>query len=914
MNKPGKACIAMMCAFFVGSIASTVLAAAPDGNGMTLEQYELVFGLDLNDPAIAILDHDQDGVLNWQEWYKRTNPFIADSDEDGWPDGIDNEISRARLYFHPLFTDGDLLRGLWPAWLVRAFKVQGAWETGLGAWYVPAGTSGRLCLVVDRALLNADLELQLEFYDGPADAALFVDLVNEHEEVLASSELFGNLLEGSGEIVVKGLIIPLRDYPEARGIYLRGRGEIFVLGGALFVEKGAVGMGGGLEVPDNDIEQPVLEQSPTGHKVGRAIPGEPIKEAAARGAVSPALRASTVKAQSLGQFVQALMSDGDFIITRDALSGGGTRQTSPAFIMEDSFAQSSAIGFSFGSNIILHAGYQQAETERLELWNVSVTPPPYQAQIRRFNPALGETATFSYVLSTPARAVTVGVSNVLLVRTLLAQQLQSGGLQTVAWDGKNNASNLVSVGTYQFYLSATNYEGVGTNYQAGDVNEIRMEVDTNISVIKSVSDQPDPFFPAITNSTISYVTAAPAGVNDLNITVEIFAGILSGALVRRWNLNNQPLGSNAVVWDGTDSTGINAPDGLYAYSIRNRGGIAGRANTKTGAIMLIRTNTQAVSNADVEVRYSGPATIYITSASPVEASSALFAIKTAAPGQMLQSMIYRIEATPPTNFVPPALMAFKYNPAISGDIEQKLQIRRYNATNMAWEIVPVQFIDYANHQVLAEITSLSLFALFLGEDTTPPVVQIISPEAREYYQNAAIDIIYEVEDPVVGGISSGVTEVFVYLNGELYPYASIPPAALRLGENVLTVVAYDGAGNIGRATVIFTVILEARVTLKPEALNVNPGILTAFVSLPEGYPVGGITSATCNGALYERMMLNDDGTEMIVKFRRRDIEAALAQIGESLDVDFIVRGAWQDSAGNSYVFQGADSITKIIAR
>lgn len=97
-------------------------------------------------------------------------------------------------------------------------------------------------------------------------------------------------------------------------------------------------------------------------------------------------------------------------------------------------------------------------------------------------------------------------------------------------------------------------------------------------------------------------------------------------------------------------------------------------------------------------------------------------------------------------------------------------------------------------------------------------------------------------------------------------------------------------------------------------MNVNPGILTAFVRLPEGYPAGGITSATCDGALYERMMLNDDATELIIKFRRQDIEAALAQIGESIDIDFIVRGAWQDEAGNSYIFQGADSITKIIAR
>ncbi|MBU4212977.1 MAG: hypothetical protein KKD33_10395 [Verrucomicrobia bacterium] len=106
-------------------------------------------------------------------------------------------------------------------------------------------------------------------------------------------------------------------------------------------------------------------------------------------------------------------------------------------------------------------------------------------------------------------------------------------------------------------------------------------------------------------------------------------------------------------------------------------------------------------------------------------------------------------------------------------------------------------------------------------------------------------------------------------------------------------------------------ILEAQVTLKPDALAVSPGILTAFVRLPAGFPVSGIISATCDGARSERMMLNEDGTEMIIKFRRQDIENALAQTGESIDINFVVRGIWQSTAGTN-LFQGADSITKIV--
>jgi len=107
------------------------------------------------------------------------------------------------------------------------------------------------------------------------------------------------------------------------------------------------------------------------------------------------------------------------------------------------------------------------------------------------------------------------------------------------------------------------------------------------------------------------------------------------------------------------------------------------------------------------------------------------------------------------------------------------------------------------------------------------------------------------------------------------------------------------------------VILEAQVTLKPESLNVSPGILTAFVRLPEGFSVKNITSAICDGALSERMMLNDDQTEMIIKFRRQDIENALAQIRESIDTNFVVRGIWQGTVGTC-LFQGAASIKKIV--
>lgn len=105
--------------------------------------------------------------------------------------------------------------------------------------------------------------------------------------------------------------------------------------------------------------------------------------------------------------------------------------------------------------------------------------------------------------------------------------------------------------------------------------------------------------------------------------------------------------------------------------------------------------------------------------------------------------------------------------------------------------------------------------------------------------------------------------------------------------------------------------LPAQVRLKPEALEVNPGILTAFVRLPEGYAVSNITYATCDGTSAEKMILSDDQAEMVIKFRRKAIEAALAWSGEKIDTNFVIAGIWQN-AGQTNFFRGTASIKKIV--
>ncbi|MDO9541976.1 MAG: FlgD immunoglobulin-like domain containing protein [Kiritimatiellia bacterium] len=857
----GKICIAMMCAFFVGSIAGTVLAGDTAGDGMTLDQYEQLFGLDLTNPDNALADYDGDGLSNLAEWYNGTDPFNTDTDNDGWPDAcpslaraVDNEISRAVLTFYPSFTDGDYLRYLWPGWMVAAFKAGGEWEPSLPAWYVPAGTSGKLCLIVNRSLLPHDVVLELEFYDDP-NASLFVDLVNNSGEVLISSELVGNLMDGSGTIVRKAINLPLENYPEAVGIHLRATGELFLLEVLLFEDRENDGLdasqeaalgtsdlmvdssGDGISDYDEVFVYGTNPAKPWPAQGRRgASPASSRDKAVPEGTAQPAdsssqtFRTTRIKSITIPQYVQARlagaqsrMSGADYIMSRDTLDGGGTRQRSTSFMLEDSIGQSSAIGFS--SNVALalsvHGGYQQADDKLLEIWNASVIPS-------EFNPELGELTTLSYVLSTRAPSVIIEVTdNNSITTTVVDSESQGPGLHTKMWDGRDINGNYVGPGLWTLRICATDYQSqVITNDDA----EVTILNRNRIPVILSVSDDPDPFCPDTDGTiTISYTTA---NRQNRNLDVSIDIEDAYGNPVTNFSSPDETPGSYSYNWDGTGA----ARNGLYIYRINAENSDPPRrsANEKTGSIILA-CGTECVTNQDgnVTVCYQpDDFFIEITAATPDQVTEASRAILTAEPGLLFQGRIYDIKAVPATNFdppAPPAILTFKYDPTITGDIDAKLAIRSYDPDTDNWDIVSPQFIDYANNQIIAEVTNLSLYAVFAGEKPAAPVV------------------------------------------------------------------------------------LKANVRLEPEALKVNPGVLTAFVSLPEGYPVRNITSATCDGAAYESMQVNGDGTEMIIKFRRQAIERALAEIGEEIDTSFIVRGTYTDENG-TLVFEGTDEISKIAGK
>ncbi|MBI2441716.1 MAG: hypothetical protein HYV35_10135 [Lentisphaerae bacterium] len=713
--------------------------------------------------------------------------------------------------------------GYLPKWLL-AVAHSGEWQTDPPplAFLVDAAqeeNTGVLSLEVDRVSAGEDLVLELTYADAKDQGALFIGLSAWPEG--AEADLFGNIMQGPvEEIVTRYFEIPIQSLAArylSVDIY-RGSGEIAVFRAALYTRsefnywleqalvEGAAGLPG-VEASQN------REISRSGSP-GRSAPAKPDERQLhpESGGSVEAVRQNRESTEFLSaeQIAAAVQVAADFMITRSVLSAGsGARMVSAdgSIIMEATLAQPATVGFSYGSDVILHAGFQQSDDQELEIWNAWAVPA-------EFNPVLGEVSTLSYVLSTRSAGVTVEVYQDPVLITLVSNAPQGAGLQTVPWNGKDANGNSVAPGDWTNRIYARDFQGRVITTQ------VLVTIKQNKPVIAAVADAPDPFCPATDGASAIAYTTADFQNKNLDVTIAIEDAF--GNPVANTNFPDQPPGAYSFDWNGSG-----APrEGLYIYRINaRRGGL--RANERTGTIILA-CNPECVESSDGAVRVCyqpNGFSIAISAATPGQVSASSYALLAASPSLLFMSRIYDIAATPATNFAPPAILSFEYDPAIIGNIGAKLELRRYDEATRTWELTPGQFIDYAAQRVIAEVTNLSLFALFTGER----------------------------------------------------------PA-----------------------------VLPATVRLEPEALNVNPGILTAFVSLPSGYPASGITSATCDGSLYERMMLNDDATEMIIKFRRRDIEAALAAIGETIDIYFIIRGVWQDAAGVSHTFEGSDSITKIV--
>lgn len=221
----------------IGLGAGLALAMDTDNDGMS-DEFESFFGLNTASNEAA-LNYDGDTLDNLAESLLWTDPFVADTDNDGIQDGADsNPVSRAYIpWGDPAFTRTNDTVYTWPDWMVAAFKNGGTWQTSIPCWWVSASETGfpTLNMEVDRGLLTNDLLLLLPLTAG-SNATLFMDLYDANESVIASN-LGNNLLVDVGTGSVKTLSVSLSTYTNAVGIKLRREtGEVSVGETLLYVD------------------------------------------------------------------------------------------------------------------------------------------------------------------------------------------------------------------------------------------------------------------------------------------------------------------------------------------------------------------------------------------------------------------------------------------------------------------------------------------------------------------------------------------------------------------------------------------------------------------------------------------------------------------------------------------------------
>ena len=241
--------VACFFLFALSANAGNALLGDADNDGIS-DDYEQFAGLDPANPSDSLLDPDKDSLLNVVEAQKGTDPFVNDTDRDGFPDSQDAApVSRAFLQFGSTnFTAESFYEYFHPLWLGMVFKHGGEWgfdeSCGLTAWHVDATEKpgvGSLNVVVDRALLTNNLVYALHFFDS-TNSSMFLDLL-DMKGAMVVKDLYGNLLTGAQEHMTNWFAIPLAMFSNAATIRLRrGEGNITIYEGSCYVDEDGDGL------------------------------------------------------------------------------------------------------------------------------------------------------------------------------------------------------------------------------------------------------------------------------------------------------------------------------------------------------------------------------------------------------------------------------------------------------------------------------------------------------------------------------------------------------------------------------------------------------------------------------------------------------------------------------------------------
>ncbi|NJN94261.1 MAG: DUF5305 domain-containing protein [Anaerolineales bacterium] len=146
--------------------------------------------------------------------------------------------------------------------------------------------------------------------------------------------------------------------------------------------------------------------------------------------------------------------------------------------------------------------------------------------------------------------------------------------------------------------------------------------------------------------------------------------------------------------------------------------------------------------------------------------------------------------------------------AVAGKDESHLGMFRWNPDRNNWQLMTAQ-ADLPNNKFTASITQLGTFAL--GYDGGQPEISILSPTNGSIISNTLPLINALVADT---GVGINPTTVEMRLDGQVVSatyntgtgeLTRLPDVPLTEGTHTVTVSAADVVGNVGTATVTFTV-------------------------------------------------------------------------------------------------------------
>jgi flagellar hook assembly protein FlgD len=573
---------------------------------------------------------------------------------------------------------------------------------------------------------------------------------------------------------------------------------------------------------------------------------------------------------------------------------------------------------------------------------LKVTPLGFKPSYVNTTYGSGVDDAYLYYELTEQAIITVKIYeyvNEVFIKTIVSEAVQGAGVQVLTWDGTDEAGKRLPGGEYYFEITGTDAftnpfdPKRSIDYPAAPEHSQIVKIVNQKPAIGWLSVEPATFNPALESLTIAYYLYAqvgpPGDTRDLDVTVQIMDEAENLVRVLEEVQPASPEGiRNSVVWDGRDSKGNLVEAGIYTLTVSARDPRDGPdrlrlANPKSASVVVIYSTTYLESKDGVLGIYFTPdwAKVQINQRPfiPVSVLYTLYGLHHY--GSYLVSSIYELKLEFPIS--PPAFLVFRLPEGISA---RTAKILVYSQQSRRWEAILPFVSDPGTRRVIARVQALSLVALISNRDVYNPRTEALTISPAR--------ISFVLKDDI-SGVDIDLTRIFLDgkdvtglaffdgKNGDPKVAVQFVPTFLDPEvEHTLKIIARDMAGNRTIKEERFKVgLIEAVLYLAPDVLKVNPGVLTAYVQFPHPYDVSRITEAYLDGApaksfTYSQEGEPEEGIEgptMIIKFMRKDVEEALAKIGQEIDTTFVITGSfWDPASGYQLSYHGSATIKAVI--